>query len=56
MYGRMLNRIRHSMVIFSVMLVLMAGTIIWSIYFDTLKPNPGLTGHPARTYQMLRQK
>ena len=22
------------------------GTIVWSVYFDTLKPNPGLTGHP----------
>jgi K+-transporting ATPase ATPase A chain len=32
-------------VIFSVMFVLMAGTIVWSIYYDTLKPNPGLTAH-----------
>jgi len=53
MYGRMLGRIRHGIVIFSVMLVLMAGTIVWSVYFDTLKPNPGLTGHPvARTYEI----
>jgi K+-transporting ATPase ATPase A chain len=47
MYGRMLNRIRHSLVIFSVMLLLFIGTIVWSIYFDTLKPNPGLTSHSA---------
>jgi potassium-transporting ATPase potassium-binding subunit len=47
MYGRMLNRRRHSWVIFSVMFVMMAGTIAWSIYSDTLKPNPGLTAHPA---------
>ena len=46
MYGRMLNRRRHAWVIFSVMFVLMAGTIVWSIYYDTLKPNPGLTAHP----------
>ncbi len=26
------------------MLVMMAATIGWSVYFDTLKPNPGLTG------------
>ena len=51
MYGRMLRKFRHSLVIFSVMLVLMTSTIIWSVYFDTLKPNPTLTSHPvARTY------
>ena len=53
MYGRMLSRIRHSLVIFSVMLLLMTGTVVWSVYFDTLKPNPGLTAHPvARTYEV----
>jgi len=53
MYGRMLGRIRHSLVIFSVMLILMTGTVVWSVYFDTLKPNPGLTAHPvARTYEV----
>jgi len=53
MYGRMLGRFRHGMVIFVVMFVLMAGTVIWSVYFDTLKPNPGLTAHPiARTYEI----
>jgi len=53
MYGRMLGRIRHSVVIFSVMMVLMVGTIVWAIYFDTLKPNPGLTAHPeARSYSI----
>jgi K+-transporting ATPase ATPase A chain len=44
MFGRMLRRFRHSLVIFAVMMVMMAGTIVWAIYFDTLKPNPGLTG------------
>jgi len=53
MYGRMLSRMRHAYVIFLVMLVLAAGTIVWTIYYDTLKPNPGLTGHPvARTYEI----
>jgi K+-transporting ATPase ATPase A chain len=33
MYGRMLKRIRHSIVIFSVMLLLFIGTIVWSILF-----------------------
>jgi K+-transporting ATPase ATPase A chain len=46
MYGRMLHRFRHSVVIFSVMLLLFVGTVVWAIYFDTMKPNPGLTAHP----------
>jgi K+-transporting ATPase ATPase A chain len=51
MYGRMLHRYKHALVIFGVMMVLMIGTVVWPIYFDTLKPNPGLTAHPvARTY------
>jgi K+-transporting ATPase ATPase A chain len=53
MYGRMLGRMRHSWVIFSVMLVMMAGTIIWSVYFDTTRPNPAFTSHPAsKTFEI----
>jgi K+-transporting ATPase ATPase A chain len=53
MYGRMLGRMRHAFVVFSVMWLLMAGTIVMSIYYDTLQPNPGLIAHPvARTYQV----
>lgn len=47
MYGRMLRRIRHAQVIFSVMMALMICTIAWTIYYDTLKPNPGLTARAA---------
>jgi K+-transporting ATPase ATPase A chain len=50
MYGRMLTRIRHSLVIYGVMLTMMAGLIAWVIYFDTLQPNPGLTAHAGATY------
>jgi K+-transporting ATPase ATPase A chain len=51
MYGRMLKRLRHALVIFSVMLLLFVGTIVWAIYYDTLQPNPGLTAHPqSRTF------
>jgi K+-transporting ATPase ATPase A chain len=51
MYGRMLKRLRHAIVIFSVMLTLFIGTVVWAIYFDTMKPNPGLTAHPqSRTF------
>jgi potassium-transporting ATPase potassium-binding subunit len=53
MYGRMLKKLRHAWVIFSVMMLLMIGTIVWPIYYDTMKPNPGLTAHPvARTYEI----
>jgi K+-transporting ATPase ATPase A chain len=53
MYGRMLGRFRHSLVIFSVMLLMFTGTIAWAIHYDTLKPNPGLTAHPtARHYEI----
>jgi potassium-transporting ATPase potassium-binding subunit len=56
MYGRMLMRVRHSIVIFSVMMVLMIGTIAWAIWFDTLQPNPALTGRSsAQTYQMANK-
>jgi K+-transporting ATPase ATPase A chain len=53
MFGRMLKRLRHSYVIFSVMMVLMIGTVIWAVYYDALQPNPGLTSHPlAQTYEV----
>jgi K+-transporting ATPase ATPase A chain len=53
MYGRMLKRKRHALVIFAVMLTMMAGTIVWSVAFDTLRPNPGLTGQArAQTYDV----
>ena len=44
MYGRMLKKMRHAYVIFSVMLFLMAGTVVWSILYDTYLPNPAFTG------------
>jgi potassium-transporting ATPase potassium-binding subunit len=50
MFGRMLKKMRHAWVIFGVMMVLMIGTIAWAVHFDTLRPNPGLTAHPARSY------
>src|ERR1700693_3425707 len=42
MYGRMLGRIRHSVVIYSVMLAMMAGLIAWVIVTDTMRPKPRL--------------
>jgi K+-transporting ATPase ATPase A chain len=53
MYGRMLGRIRHSVVIYGVMLAMMVGLIVWSVGFDTLAPNPAFTGTSvARNYQI----
>ena len=52
MYGRMLKRLPHALVIFSVMLLMFIGTIAWAIYYDTLKPNQGLTAHPAQAYEL----
>ena len=53
MYGRMLDRLKHAWVIFSVMMVMMVGTIVWAVYYDTLKPNHSIYGQgEARTYQV----
>ena len=55
MYGRMLERLKHGWVIFSVMMVMMIGTIVWAVYYDTLKPNPAFTGNTvAETYTNSR--
>jgi K+-transporting ATPase ATPase A chain len=53
MFGRMLKRMGHAWVIWAVMMVLMVGTVWWSVYFDTLKPNQAFTAHPvARAYSI----
>jgi potassium-transporting ATPase potassium-binding subunit len=53
MYGRMLRRIRHSVVIYGVMLAMMAGLIWWSVDWDTLRPSPAFTGASvARDYRI----
>jgi K+-transporting ATPase ATPase A chain len=53
MYGRMLGRIRHSVVIYGVMLTLMVGLIAWTVNWDTLRPNPAFTGTAsARSYEI----
>ena len=53
MYGRMLGRLRHAVVIYTVMLSMMIGLIAWAVYWDTLKPNPAFTAHAvARNYEL----
>ncbi len=45
MFGFMLQNMRHALVIYGVMMVMFVTLIGWSIYWDTLHPNPGLTAH-----------
>jgi K+-transporting ATPase ATPase A chain len=53
MFGRMLGRFRHGVVIFAVMGGLLLAMIAWAIYWDALKPNPALTAHPeVKTFQI----
>ncbi len=47
MFGRMLKRFRHGVVIYAVMSVLLVGMIGWAIYWDALQPNPAITAHAA---------
>jgi K+-transporting ATPase ATPase A chain len=47
MYGRMLGRFRHSVVIYGVMLFMLVGMIAWAAYWDALRPNPGLVAQSA---------
>jgi len=47
MYGRMLGRLRHAVVLYTVMLVMLMSLIGWSIYWDTLRGNPALTARAA---------
>ncbi len=52
MFGRMLNNFRHATVIFGVMLVFLAAFIGWAVYWDSTKPNPALTAHVERSYEV----
>lgn len=52
MFGRMLNQLRHAAIIFGVMLVLSACTVVWAVYFDALQPNPALTAQAERSYRI----
>jgi K+-transporting ATPase ATPase A chain len=47
MYGRMLGRLHHAIVLYAIMLVMLISLIGWSIYWDTLHGNPALTARPA---------
>ncbi len=53
MYGRMLRRVRHAVVIYGVMLTMMVALIGWTIRWDTLRPNPAFTGTPTARHYAL---
>jgi K+-transporting ATPase ATPase A chain len=55
-FGKMLNRARHALVLYVVMLVLLAGMIGGTIYWDTLQPNPAMTGQPAQAITVHDEK
>jgi K+-transporting ATPase ATPase A chain len=52
MFGHMLKQMRHAIVIYAVMTTMFVGMAGWSIYWDTMHPNPGLTAHPAKSYKV----
>lgn len=52
MFGRMLNNMKHAAVIFGVMAVLSAATVIWAVSYDSLQPNPALTGQTETNYEI----
>lgn len=52
MFGHMLNQMRHALVIYSVMTTMFLAMVGWAIYWDTMHPNPALTGRPERTYEV----
>ncbi len=45
MFGIFIRNMRHAMVIYGVMMTLLVTLIGWSIYWDTLTPNPALVAH-----------
>ncbi|MCU0704275.1 MAG: potassium-transporting ATPase subunit KdpA [Fimbriiglobus sp.] len=47
MFGRMIRNMRHAAVIYAICLLLLGTFIGWGIYYDTMRPNPGLAGGPA---------
>jgi K+-transporting ATPase ATPase A chain len=52
MFGRMLNNLKHAAVIFGVMFVLSATTVVWAVTTDSMAPNPALTAHVDQSYKI----
>ncbi len=52
-FGRMLNQMRHAVVLYSVMLGLFLVMIGWAVYWDSAQPNPALTAQPSHSIRVL---
>jgi potassium-transporting ATPase potassium-binding subunit len=52
MFGKMLNNMRHAAVIFGVMLVFFLTFIGWAVHWDSAHPNPALSDHPERSFEI----
>lgn len=52
MFGRMIGQPRHAAVLFGAMLTIMIASIGWCVHFDAACPNPALTAHGAKTYEI----
>jgi K+-transporting ATPase ATPase A chain len=52
MFGRLLDRMRHALVLYGVMIVLFGAMTGWVIYWDTLQPNPAIVAQPAITVRV----
>ena len=50
MFGRMLKQMRHAWMIFGVMMSMLVAVIAWTIWWDTLHPNPALQAHADMIY------
>jgi K+-transporting ATPase ATPase A chain len=49
MFGRMLGKMRHAVIIYGVMLLLFVAMIGWAVHHDTQQPNLALLKQEART-------
>jgi len=52
MFGRMLNNMRHSSLIYGVMMLMFVGMIGWAVYWDTLQPNGALTAQNGQVHSL----
>lgn len=52
MFGRLLNNMRHAVVIYGVMMVMFITMTAWAICWDTLLPNPALVVQHGQVYPL----
>lgn len=52
MFGRMLNNMRHALVIYGVMTILFLCMAGWAIYWDAMQPNPSLLAQEKQSWKI----